>query len=82
MLKWQYFVIKVKVKSLSRVRLYDPVDCSPPGSSIHGILQARLLEWVAIAFSRGSSWPRDEPSSPTLQADVLTSESPGKPIFG
>ena len=35
------------------------MDCSPPGSSIHGILQARILEWVAISFSRGSSWPRD-----------------------
>ena len=39
--------------------LCDPVDCSPPGSSVHGILQARILEWVAISFSRGSSWPRD-----------------------
>ena len=40
--------------------LCNPMDyCSPPGSSIHGILQARILEWVAIAFSRGSSWPRD-----------------------
>ena len=36
-----------------------PVDCSPPSSSIHGILQARILEWVAISFSRGSSRPRD-----------------------
>ena len=36
-----------------------PVDCSLPGSSIHGILQARILEWVAICFSRGSSQPRD-----------------------
>ena len=35
--------------------LWDPVDCSPPGSSAHGILQARILEWVAISFSRGSS---------------------------
>ena len=35
--------------------LCDPVDCSPPGSSVHGILQARILEWVAISFSRGSS---------------------------
>ena len=35
------------------------MDCSPPGSSVHGILQARMLEWVAISFSRGSSWPRD-----------------------
>ena len=48
-----------KVKWLSRVRLCDPVDCSLPGSSLHGILQARVLEWVAIAFSRGSSQPRD-----------------------
>ena len=39
--------------------LCDIVDCSPPSSSIHGILQARTLEWVAISFSRGSSWPRD-----------------------
>ena len=37
---------------------YDPMDCSPQGSSVHGILQARILEWVAIPFSRGSSWPR------------------------
>ena len=39
--------------------LCDPINCSPPGSSIHGILQARILEWVAIPFSRGSSQPRD-----------------------
>ena len=39
--------------------LCDPMDCSPPGSSIHGILQARVLEWVAISFSRGSSQPMD-----------------------
>ena len=50
------------------------MDCSPPGSSVHGILQARILEWVAISFSRGSSQPR----SPALQADALTSETPGK----
>ena len=37
----------------------DPIDCSPPGSSIHGILQARMQEWVATPFSRRSSWPRD-----------------------
>jgi len=42
----------------SCLTLCDPVDCSLPGSSIHGILQARILEWVAISFSRGSSWPR------------------------
>ena len=42
----------------SWLTLCDPVDCSLPGSSIHGILQARVLEWVTISFSRGSSWPR------------------------
>ena len=43
----------------SHVWLCDSMDCSPPSSSVHGILQARSLEWVAIPFSRGSSWPRD-----------------------
>ena len=49
--------------------LCDPVDYSPPGSSIHGILQARILEWVAISFSRGCFRPN--PALPT-------SEPPGK----
>ena len=39
--------------------LCNPIDCSPPGSSVHGISQARILEWVAIPFFRGSSWPKD-----------------------
>ena len=42
--------------------LCDPMDCSPPGSSVHGILQARILERIAILFSRGSSRPRDQTS--------------------
>ena len=44
-----------KVKSLSRVRLCDPTDCTLPGFSVHGVFQARMLEWVAISFSRRSS---------------------------
>ena len=40
--------------------LCDPMDCSPPGSSVYGILQARILEWIAIPFSRGSSQPRNQ----------------------
>ena len=51
------FLQKVKVKSLRRVWLCGPMDCSLPGSSIHGIFQARILDWVAISFSRGSSRP-------------------------
>ena len=54
-----------------------PQALSPPGSSVHGILQARILEWAAIPFSRGLLDPR----SPALQADSLPSESPGKPTF-
>ena len=50
----------VRVKSLqSCLTLSDPMDSSPPGSSVHGILQARILEWVAMTSSRGSSQPRD-----------------------
>ena len=49
----------VSAQLLSRFRLCDPMDCRPPGSSVHGILQARILELVAIPFSRGPSWPRD-----------------------
>ena len=45
--------------SVASVQLCDPINCSPPGSSVHGILQARILEWVAMASSRGSSRPRD-----------------------
>ena len=39
--------------------LCDPMHCSPPGSSVYGIVQSRILDWIAIPFSRGSSWPRD-----------------------
>ena len=49
---------KVKITQLC-LTLCDLMDCSPPGSSVHGIFPARILEWVAIPFSRGSSWPRD-----------------------
>ena len=57
---------------------WDPMNCSPPGSSVHGILQARILAWVAIASSRGSSHPGFKPRSPALQADSLPSEPPVK----
>ena len=56
--------------------LCDPMDCSLPGSSILWIFQARILEWVAISFSRGSSQPKERTQVSTLQADSLTSEPP------
>ena len=72
----------MKVKRESEVAqlcltLCDPMDCSLPGSSVHGIFQARVLEWVAIFFSKRSSQPRDRNWVSTLQADVLLSEPLG-----
>ena len=58
--------------------LCDSVDCSLPGSSVHGIFQARILEWVAISFSRGSSRPKDRTQVSCTAADSLPSEPPGK----
>ena len=54
------------------------MDCSPPGFSVHGILQARILKWVTMPSSGVSSHPRIESGSPALQADSLPSEPPGK----
>ena len=71
-------------RSVSCSVMYDSLQprelYSPPGSSVHGILQARILKWVAISSSRGSSPPqRLNPGSPALQADSLPSEPPGLP---
>ena len=74
--------MKVKVLDAQLcLTLCNPMDCSLPGSSVHGILQARILEWAAISFSRGSSRSRDRPGLPALQAVSLPSEPPGKPAF-
>ena len=59
--------------------LCDPMDCSPPGSSVHGTLQARKLEWVAISLCRGSFQPRDRTCVSSLAGGFFTIESPGKP---
>ena len=57
------------------------MDCSPPGSSVPGIFQTRILEWVTISYSRGSSDPgmkHTSRASPALTADSLQTKSPGK----
>ena len=60
-----------------KVTLFDPIDCNPPGSSVHGILQVRILEWVAVPISRRSSWPRDRTQVSCI--DSLPSGPPEKP---
>ena len=75
--------VKSEVKVLvaqSCWTLCDPMGYRLPGSSVHRILQARVLEWVAIPFSRGSPDPGVKLGSPALQADSLPSEPPGEPM--
>ena len=78
----------------SFLTLCDLMDCSTPGypvlhyllefaqidSSVHGILQAKILEWVAIPFSRGSSWPRNQTQVSYIAGRFLTVLAPGKPL--
>ena len=68
--------LKVKVLVAQLCLILWPYGLQP---SVYGISQARILEWVALSFSRWSSQPRFEPGSPALQADSLPSEPPGKP---
>ena len=63
---WRWFSYSVISDS------YDPMDCSLPGSSVHGFLQARILKWVAMASSRGSSWPRDQTQVSCIAGRFLT----------
>ena len=74
-LKWISCLV---VLSLSPARLFC-MDCSPPDSSVQGISQAKILEWVAISFSRGSFWPRDPTRGSCIAGRFFTAEPPGKP---
>ena len=79
---YNYMYMKVKVLvTQSCQTLGNPMDCSLPGSSVHGILQARILEWVAISFFSGPSWPRDRIRVSCRQPDCLLSEPPEKPYI-
>ena len=65
----------------SCLTLCDHMDCNPPGYTVYGILQAKILEWVAIPSPEDLPNPGIEPRSPELQADTLPSEPPGKPSW-
>ena len=70
----------VVVESLSHVRLFcDPIDSSSPGSSVHGISQARVLEWLPFPSPGNLPDPGIKPISPALAGGFLTTEPPGKP---
>ena len=69
--------VQVLVTQLPQT-LWDPMDCGLPSSSVHGVLEARTLEWVAISFSRGSSPPRDRTQVSGLYADSLSAKPQGK----
>ena len=58
-----------------------PMDCIPPGFSVHGISQARILKWVAISFSRGSPWPKNWTHISCIADRFFTAEPPGKPQY-
>ena len=77
--RWRYGCVLYQ----SCLTLCDPMHCSPPGSSVHGIFPARILEWVATSFSRGSSQPRDRTRISCIswhwQEDSLPLAPPGKP---
>ena len=74
------FIFSCVVYLLNHVQLFcDPMDYSPPGSSVHGISQARILEWVAISFFKGSSQLRDQTHVSCLADRFFTTEPPGKP---
>ena len=66
----------------SRLTLCTPMDCSPPDSSVHGIFQARILEQVAISYSRVLSQSRNRNCVPALASGFLTTVPPGKSITG
>ena len=73
---------KVKVLVAQSYRtLWDPMDCGPPGSSARGILQGRILEWVALLFSRGSSHPRNQTLVSCITGRFFTIWAMGSPTY-
>ena len=76
--KWQQYTESESEVAQSCPTLCNPMDCSLSGSSVHGIFQARVLEWIAISFSRGSSWPRNRTRVSCITSRRFTVWAPGK----
>ena len=76
-----YILLLLFSRSVVSDQLFcDPMDCSPPGSSVHGIFQARILERVAIPYPRVSSWPRHWTQVSCIAGGFFTTEPPTKPL--
>jgi len=78
---WVHYTLLSGVCSVTKScsTLCDPMDCSPPGSSVHGIFQARIVEWVAISYSSRPSQPRDRTHVSFIAGGFFTTEPPVKP---
>ena len=77
--KWFSYIFYCCLVAKSCPTLSDPMNCRMPGSTVHRIAQARVLEWVTISFSRGSSWSRDWTNVSCVTGRFFTTEPPGKP---
>ena len=77
----KYHMISKRKWRWSHVQLCDNMDCSSPGLSVHGVSQARILEWVAISFSRGSSPPRDQTQVSLIAGRWLPLSHQGSPMM-
>ena len=78
--KWVDFFLKVCMRVQSCPMLYNPMNCSPPGSSVRGISQGRIQEWVTISSSRGSFQPRNLTCVACTAEGFFATEPPGKPF--
>ena len=76
--KWNIMFVLVAQLCLT---LCNPVGCSPPGSPVHGILQGRILDWVAVPFPRGSSWPGDGTQVSRIAGGFFTTSTTRKPLL-
>ena len=76
---WHLYMFQIGHHNASEVTQSCLTLCGPKDYTVHGILHARMLEWIAIPFSRDLPKPGIEPRSPTLQVDYLPAEPPGKP---
>ena len=80
--KWIHYILWWWMSCEVTSNSCDLMDCSPPGSFVHRLFQAKVLEWVAISFSRGSSWPRDQTLVSCTEGRFFTDRAPRSWVAG